>query len=259
MPCARSAVLLASVAAGTASAQLRFPAQNVDIIQPPVSAVEGALEDNDDFRLWRSRTGHTLAAAVEVDILGDGFASPVPAPLPPEGVIPAGTVVDVIEIHFDSVGTARVNRRADMAFEREILGVIYTDARLDATDATLGHPSTVYPFGLQYRGMIVDNEGNDQLAVGLGPNRPVLNFTIISEVEVQLDMIRLLVEPEPQPCSPADLAPPFGVISQADVNEFVNLFFANDPQVAAFAAPFNVVSQADVNAFVDLFFAGCGE
>ncbi|MEO1512958.1 MAG: hypothetical protein AAFU70_12870, partial [Planctomycetota bacterium] len=54
-----------------------------------------------------------------------------------------------------------------------------------------------------------------------------------------------------------DLVEPFGVLSQADVAEFVNLFFANSPIVAVYAAPTDVVSQADVSAFVDGFFAGC--
>ncbi|MEO1512073.1 MAG: GC-type dockerin domain-anchored protein, partial [Planctomycetota bacterium] len=58
-------------------------------------------------------------------------------------------------------------------------------------------------------------------------------------------------------CNEFDLAEPAGVISQADVSEFINLFFANSPTVAAYAAPFDVVSQADVNAFVAGFFAGC--
>ncbi|MEL6396120.1 MAG: hypothetical protein AAFQ71_08990 [Planctomycetota bacterium] len=63
--------------------------------------------------------------------------------------------------------------------------------------------------------------------------------------------------PPPPNCSPADLAEPYGVLSQADVSEFVSLFFSLDPNVAALASPFDVVSQADVDAFVDLFFAGC--
>ncbi|MEL6329834.1 MAG: hypothetical protein AAFR38_09245 [Planctomycetota bacterium] len=63
--------------------------------------------------------------------------------------------------------------------------------------------------------------------------------------------------PRPASCSAADVAAPFGVISQADVSEFVDLFFAGDSRVAALAGPIDIVSQADVNAFVGLFFAGC--
>ncbi|MEO1512516.1 MAG: hypothetical protein AAFU70_10605, partial [Planctomycetota bacterium] len=70
------------------------------------------------------------------------------------------------------------------------------------------------------------------------------------------DNFRVLIITE-SGCSPADLVPPFGVISQADVAEFVSRFFANDPRVAVLAPPTDVVSQADVAEFVNLFFAGC--
>ncbi|MEL6329995.1 MAG: choice-of-anchor tandem repeat NxxGxxAF-containing protein [Planctomycetota bacterium] len=61
----------------------------------------------------------------------------------------------------------------------------------------------------------------------------------------------------PSGCTPADLDVPFGVISQADVAVFVNLFFAGDDRAADLAEPFGVVSQADVAEFVRLFFEGC--
>ncbi|MEL6328686.1 MAG: hypothetical protein AAFR38_03410 [Planctomycetota bacterium] len=69
--------------------------------------------------------------------------------------------------------------------------------------------------------------------------------------------VRLTITAPIPPCSPIDLAEPFGVISQTDVDAFVSLFFADDPTVAALADPTDLVSQADVSAFVDLFFAGC--
>ncbi|MEL6329767.1 MAG: hypothetical protein AAFR38_08905 [Planctomycetota bacterium] len=67
----------------------------------------------------------------------------------------------------------------------------------------------------------------------------------------------IMVEEANPGCNQFDLVEPFGVISQADVAEFLSLFFANSPIVAVYAAPENVVSQADVAAFVDGFFAGC--
>ncbi|MEL6396326.1 MAG: GC-type dockerin domain-anchored protein [Planctomycetota bacterium] len=56
---------------------------------------------------------------------------------------------------------------------------------------------------------------------------------------------------------PADLAPPYGIISNTDVDAFVAAFFANDP-AADLAPPFGVISSTDVDAFVDAFFEGCG-
>ncbi|MEL6328083.1 MAG: choice-of-anchor tandem repeat NxxGxxAF-containing protein [Planctomycetota bacterium] len=61
----------------------------------------------------------------------------------------------------------------------------------------------------------------------------------------------------PLGCSPADLAEPLGLISQADSTEFVSLFFADDPSAARLAEPFDSVTQLDVAAFVSLFFEGC--
>ncbi|MEL6328136.1 MAG: hypothetical protein AAFR38_00615 [Planctomycetota bacterium] len=58
-------------------------------------------------------------------------------------------------------------------------------------------------------------------------------------------------------CNGADIAPPTGIISQADVNAFVDAFFANDPRVLELAEPREVGSQADITEFVRLFFAGC--
>ncbi|MEO1511227.1 MAG: hypothetical protein AAFU70_04060, partial [Planctomycetota bacterium] len=81
--------------------------------------------------------------------------------------------------------------------------------------------------------------------------------TFFLESRNDLDFFAFTIAEPPTPCSPADLVEPFGVISQADVDEFVSLFFANDPGVAALAGPTDIVSQADVSAFVGLFFAGC--
>ncbi|MEL6328841.1 MAG: hypothetical protein AAFR38_04210 [Planctomycetota bacterium] len=61
----------------------------------------------------------------------------------------------------------------------------------------------------------------------------------------------------PGPCNDADLVFPFGRLTQLDAAEFVTLFFADDPAVAAFAEPTDIVNQADVDAFVALFFQGC--
>jgi len=58
------------------------------------------------------------------------------------------------------------------------------------------------------------------------------------------------------PCTPADLAPPFGTLDLADINTFIAGFTANDA-VADLAAPFGVWDLNDINAFVVSFTAGC--
>ncbi|MEL6329943.1 MAG: hypothetical protein AAFR38_09790 [Planctomycetota bacterium] len=58
-------------------------------------------------------------------------------------------------------------------------------------------------------------------------------------------------------CAVADLSPPFGVINQTCVAEFVNGYFSGSLVVASMAAPIEIVTQADVSAFVTKFFEGC--
>ncbi|MEL6328756.1 MAG: hypothetical protein AAFR38_03765 [Planctomycetota bacterium] len=77
-----------------------------------------------------------------------------------------------------------------------------------------------------------------------------------SDVSVSLDQVGIDAFPVLRGCSTGDLAEPFGVISQADVAEFVDAFFVSSPLVD-YVEPFDVISQADVAAFIDLFFVGC--
>jgi len=58
------------------------------------------------------------------------------------------------------------------------------------------------------------------------------------------------------PCSPVDLAEPFGVLDLADILGFTARFPAQDPAVDR-APPFGVWDLADVVAFADLFIGGC--
>jgi hypothetical protein len=57
-------------------------------------------------------------------------------------------------------------------------------------------------------------------------------------------------------CTPADLAPPFGVLDLADLTAFVTAFLAGDP-AADFAPPAGVLDLADLTAFVVSFTGGC--
>ncbi len=59
-----------------------------------------------------------------------------------------------------------------------------------------------------------------------------------------------------QPCNPADLTSPFGVLDLEDLQLFVNFFIGGDPR-ADLAEPFGVLDLADLFAFVDSFLAGC--
>lgn len=58
------------------------------------------------------------------------------------------------------------------------------------------------------------------------------------------------------PCSPADLAEPFGLLDLADIIDFISAFYAQD-LAADLAEPFGLLDLSDVVAFVTSFNAGC--
>ncbi len=58
------------------------------------------------------------------------------------------------------------------------------------------------------------------------------------------------------PCNPADLAPPFGVLSFADIAAFLASFNAMTPP-SDLAPPFGAWTFADISAFLTFFTAGC--
>ncbi len=68
--------------------------------------------------------------------------------------------------------------------------------------------------------------------------------------------VSTFLAPGPQPCNPADLAAPLGVLDLADINAFVSAFVNQQP-AADLAAPFGVLDLADINAFAGAFISGC--
>ncbi len=64
------------------------------------------------------------------------------------------------------------------------------------------------------------------------------------------------LDPADTPCNSADLAPPFGGLTFADISLFLGAFSMADP-VADLAAPFGAFTFADISAFLGAFASGC--
>lgn len=119
-------------------------------IAPPPSVVPGALESNVDAWVFVEKQV-TLQAPIAVDISAPGkYDNSNPNSV---GVIPAGTKVQSYFIHRDPVGEQVGSIIGVAIAPTKILGIITTDANLDATDALLGSPATIYPTGTAFRGM----------------------------------------------------------------------------------------------------------
>ena len=90
-------------------------------------------------------------------------------------VLTTATVVNSYLVHYDPVGTSQnLTRSASFTFGDEILGVVFVDTDLDASDATLGVPGTTYPTGVADRGLEIT--GSDSYTIS--PDRRTLNVTL---------------------------------------------------------------------------------
>lgn len=131
------------------SAATAVHAATVPIAAPP-SVQPGALTNQTDAYVFLEKT-LTLGSPLAVDISSPGlYNSSSPSSV---GVIPAGTDVSSYMIHHESVNQAYSFIYITFTFPEPVLGIITTDAGLDATDLSLGNPGTLYPTGLEFRGL----------------------------------------------------------------------------------------------------------
>jgi hypothetical protein len=110
----------------------------------------GAIQSQTDAVLFQESVS-TLASPLSVDIAAPGLYTTASPNAP--GTIPALTQVASYMIHHESVANVFSSVLVSFTFPQPILGVITSDPLLDATDNTLGNPSTSYPTGLTNRGL----------------------------------------------------------------------------------------------------------
>jgi len=110
-----------------------------------------AIRANDFARLYVEHTNFTLPQAVPTDVSQPGYYSSTAHRTPSS--IPAGTEVDVVYLHFDSVGSQNATiYDGRIHFPTPILGVICDTGTLHATDPVLGLPDVDYPSTQNARG-----------------------------------------------------------------------------------------------------------
>jgi len=110
-----------------------------------------ALEDNKIVWMFQERQAYPLPSSVTVDIVNPGRYDNNYNRQP--GTIAAGTTVDCHFLHYDPVGSQNASTTGQVIkFSDEILGIICVSSTLDASDAVLGSPGTVYGTGVGSRG-----------------------------------------------------------------------------------------------------------
>lgn len=167
-------------------------------IAPPPSVLPGALTNQTDAYLFLEST-LTLSSPLAVDISSPGLyntSSPSSA-----GVIPAGTDISSYMIHHESVSQQYSFIYITYTFPEPVLGIITTDAKLDATDLTLGAPGTLYPTGLEFRGLEMPYTITPDSVFWAGNQ---VYVAVASTTALILDQMRVITEatiPVPEPGS----------------------------------------------------------
>ena len=163
---------------------------------PPASVLKGALSSNTDIYTFAEQQDILLGAPVAVDITAAGLYAPF-IPLSP-GVIPQGTLVRSYLFHADSPSLATQFTNGSIAFSKPILGVIVSDAGLDATDALLGLGSVQYPTGYAFRGLEFSPLAllTPDLAFISGN---MLNLSLLLNTSTRVDQLRVITAGVPEP------------------------------------------------------------
>ena len=164
----------------------------------PPSLQPNTFEDDDHIRIFWERKGYILENDVTVaDFIDPGIFQSFTYSKKQDKIIPAGTKVDSCLIHIDRVhpltGNDRVRMTGSVTFARPVLGIIVSWKQLEATDAQLGAPETIYKDDTgqwtSSRGIIEGGWQNDILSTSTDRRTLNLDFTL-----QDFDQVRVLIE-----------------------------------------------------------------
>ncbi|MDX2146822.1 MAG: hypothetical protein SFZ23_04810 [Planctomycetota bacterium] len=166
------------------------------LISPPPSTALGALQSNTRAPAFDERQDLVLGAGLSVDITTPGIYDALSDLTP--GVIAAGTRVHSHYLYADPERRESTVYEGSVLFDQQVLGIIVLRSALNASDAALGAPGTIY----------ADNEarglefGQDRVTLVLSGNRVNFRFT----TSTATDDIRVITA-VPAPAGVLALAP----------------------------------------------------
>jgi hypothetical protein len=151
-----SSVLAAAVTGGAGASIISTSGMATQIV-PPASCLPGALVGPPAY-CWNEQANVT-ASALGVNLTGNGVYT---GWTPNFGVISGQ--FDSHFIHFDALaGVANVT--GTVTFSSSIVGVVYDESLLSATDAMFGAGGTAYPTGNFFRSMSGNMPGMSTIGV----------------------------------------------------------------------------------------------
>ena len=136
-----------------------------------------------------------LTGNVTVDIVNPGaydISNVTPT------IINAGGKLDSYFLHFDPVGTSQTVQQVSgrIEFETEVIGIIITRSRLDASDPLLKATSTLYPTGSDASRGLEAGQYTDEIT--LSADKKIVDINIFY-ANTGIDQVRILTNPIPEP------------------------------------------------------------
>lgn len=204
-----AALGIAATAASPARASQILSLTGITQIQAPASDVPPSdprspttQYPNSTMFIWSEQTNLRLDSnGVMVDMSGPGMSDTSNNFKPSAASVGANTNVDSYLIHADPTGSGSPPTlyTGSVTFNEQILGIIDTSNRLNATDILLGNPSTTYPGsnGPPYPGSSLTRglEGSVDSVVWVTNGGLTLNFS----TGASIDEIRVIVASAPEP------------------------------------------------------------
>lgn len=148
---------------------------------PPTSVDDSALESNTEIIVFKESQNIPLSTAISVSDLAPSGSSL----RNPEAPLPAGQAVTSHLIHFDPVGTSNnITLSGSVTFSDDIMATIFDPPLLNASDAVVGVPGTIYSTAIN-RGLDGPSD-----SISLSPDRRTLNFAL--QATNGVDQIRVI-------------------------------------------------------------------
>lgn len=157
------------------------------LVAPPPSLAPGVFANSTTVYVMNEKQGVLFNGLIDRYLPAIGTPYVLASALP---VNPGPKWVNSHLIHFDNQGKPQGGPvTGTVTFDKAIIGVIFTNQRLDLSDAALGNPGTIYPFGVLNRGF---SNFVDTFTV---INPFTLRFTLANGGA--MDQIRVLTVPAP--------------------------------------------------------------
>ena len=157
------------------------------LVAPPPSLAPGAFANGTTVYAMNEKQGVLFNGLIDRYLPAIGTTYVLSSAFP---LNPGPRWVNSHLLHFDNQGVPQAGPvTGTVTFDKAIIGVIFTRQRLDLSDAALGNPGTVYPFGHLNRGFssVIDS------FTLLSPF--TLRFTLANAGA--MDQIRVLTVPGP--------------------------------------------------------------